>query len=557
MRHIKNLFKKEMFEFAYSFRKKNKKFGILNTVSGLVLTAVILGAFIYFFKSFASMYFGSIFGEPSNEILRIEEILTIAYMAVFLADIVVGVRSIYNALSSSKDMDVLIYQPIGAREIFAYKFIKIYLSQLFSSILIILPIAIVTDIASTQVGGAAFYLLSIMTMILLPLMSCSVAAVFSIPFIAFMRAVEDKFIVKLIIYVAVIGVGFWLYSKFLAILTDLLRTGEIRNAFDLVTINSIHEVCEKLYPGKFFADILITKNVGMNVGILLGISVFGLAASLLLIKVIYDRVIQKRLEGTRKYKFKERKFKARSVVGTLLYKEFVTVLRTPSYAFQYFATAVTLPFMVYVCVNLLRSLMSTLTFYNCDFELAMFVISTFGILTNTFCASNVSRDGGMYAMIKTMPIRCKDYMTAKLVFCGIVSVISSLACSVTLLIAEFLSPWQAAFAFLMGVILSVAEIAFATRKDMKNPTFPKRGETVELNGSTSTLMLLGLVTSLIAGGGAVALNAILSFLTEAVWATLASVGFITLFIVVYAVISAVYFMKGLKKDYYTEGERSE
>ena len=70
-------------------------------------------------------------------------------------------------------------------------------------------------------------------------------------------------------------------------------------------------------------------------------------------------------------------------------------------------------------------------------------------------------------------------------------------------------------------------------------------------------MLLGLVTSLIAGGGAVALNAILSFLTEAVWATLASVGFITLFIVVYAVISAVYFMKGLKKDYYTEGERSE
>lgn len=169
MRHIKNLFKKEMFEFAYSFRKKNKKFGILNTVSGLVLTAVIFGAFIYVFKSFASMYFGSIFGEPSNEILRIEEILTIAYMAVFLADIVVGVRSIYNALSSSKDMDVLIYQPIGAREIFAYKFIKIYLSQLFSSILIILPIAIVTDIASTQVGGAAFYLLSIMTMILLPL----------------------------------------------------------------------------------------------------------------------------------------------------------------------------------------------------------------------------------------------------------------------------------------------------------------------------------------------------------------------------------------------------
>lgn len=557
MKNIGYLFKKDFLSFGSAFRKKNKKYGTLNALSGLLLTGIIFATFVFVFKEFASMYASCVFGDASAEYSRVRELLVIAYSAVFLIDIVVGVKSIYDAISSSKDMDVLIYQPIDAREIFVYKFIKIYFSQLISSLLSVLPIVIVVDIISASAGGAAYYALSIMTILLLPLMSCSVAGVLSIPFIAIMRFIEDKFLIKLAIYVIALGLGFWVYSNFLTTLTEILRTGEISNSFDLNTINAIASATDKMYPGKLFAEILLKKNILLNIGILLAVCVVALFAAVFVIRIVYNKVIQKKLEGAPKYFYKARRYKQKGVVKTLLYKELLTVLRTPTYAFQYFATTVTLPFMVYVCVNLLRSLMSTLTIFNCDFELAMFVISMFGILTNTFCMTNISRDGNMYNMLKTMPVSCKEYMTAKLLFCGIVSVASVLASCSILLAVGFLNVWQAIYAFVTGVVLSLAEVMFSTRKDMNAPTFPKRNETVELSGSTSTLILVGLVASIVAGGGAVALNAVLSFLTSSTLAILASVGLITLFVIVYAVIAVVYFLKGIKKQYYLEETKDE
>ncbi|MCI5791541.1 MAG: hypothetical protein MR239_06630 [Clostridiales bacterium] len=557
MKNVVCLFKKDFLIFTSSFKKKNAKYGVSNALSGFVLTAIIFAAFVYVFKNFADNYVGLVFGETGAEILRVNELLIIAFEAVFLIDIIVGIKSIYGAVSSNKDMDVLIYQPIDSREIFAYKFIKIYFSQLVSSFLAVLPVVIVMDIVSPAAGGTAYYALSVLNIVLLPLASCTMSALLSIPVIAVMRAIEDKFVIKLILYVIVLGVGFWLYSRFLAILTELLKTGEMKNSFDLNAISAIHNATEKMYPGKFFAEMLLGKNLGRDMGILLAICLAGLAASLFLVRLIYNKVVQKNLEGKPKYFRKPRKYRPKGVVESLLYKEFVTVLRTPTYAFQYFATTVTLPFMVYVCVNLLRSLMSTLTIFNCDFELAMFVISMFGILTNTFSMSNISRDGQMYKTLKTMPISCKQYMTAKLVFCGIVSVFSVLASCVILLSVGFLNAWQAVYAFVVGGILSMAEVMFVTRKDMNAPSFAKKNETVELNGSTSTLILVGLLVSLVAGGGAVALNAVLSFITSSALATLASVGLITLFAAIYAVVAVIYFLKGLKNKYYMGDEARE
>ena len=148
-------------------------------------------------------------------------------------------------------------------------------------------------------------------------------------------------------------------------------------------------------------------------------------------------------------------------------------------------------------------------------------------------------------------------MTAKLVFCGIVSVFSVLASCVILLSVGFLNAWQAVYAFVVGGILSMAEVMFVTRKDMNAPSLAKKNETVELNGSTSTLILVGLLVSLVAGGGAVAVNAVLSFITSSALATLASVGLITLFAAIYAVVAVIYFLKGLKNKYYMGDEARE
>ncbi len=556
MRSIILLLKKDFIEFTSSFRYKDKRGDVFNALSTLILSAVIFGVFIYVFNAFAKMYAGVTFGIKENAYLRVKELLILACSAVFAIDIVVGVNSAYRAISDGKDINVLVYRPIDARALFAYKLIKIYASQFVSSVITLLPVVIVADLVSPYVGGVGYYFLSIFIMILIPFVSCAIASVLSVPYTAIMRLIEDKFVIKLILYVILLGVGFWLYSEFLKVLTELLRTGEIRNFLDYKTVQSIHGVTEKLYPSKFFAEILIKENIGRNIGILLAIGAVASTITFFVIKVIYNRMMQLRLEGVQRTFRKQYKFRKRSTLVTLMHKEFVTVLRTPSYAFQYFATTVTLPFMVYVCVMLLRSLMSTLTIFNCDLELAMFVISMFCIMTNTFCTTNISRDGSMYAVLKTMPISVKDYVLAKLMFCGIVSVISVTASVVALCAVGYLNAWQGVYVFFAGVILSLAEVAYATRKDMNSPSFPSGTDVAEGGNGTSTLILAGLLVSAIAGGGSVAVNAVLSLLADSKTAILASLAVITVFVLGFAGFAAGYLMKGLDAKYRSGGENN-
>lgn len=557
MKNVILLFKKDLKEFSYSFRKRNKKDGVVNAISSILLTALIFGVFIYVFNEFAKMFVTCDFGKPDGKFNRIGDVLTAAYLIVLVIDVIVGVRSIYNAIISAKDMDVLVYQPISARTVFVYKLIKIFFTQVFSSVLSLLPVIIVVGLIAPEETGAGYYLLSVPTMILVPMISCGIASLISVPYAFVMRFIEDKFVIRLILYVIVLGLGLWIYSKFLTVLTDLLRTGEIVNTFDVNVINKLHSAATKAYPANLFARILLGEKTGVSFAIILGVSVATFAISCVIIQRFYNRIIQGRLEGTKTAPRKKHKSKQRSVTASLLHKEFITVLRTPSYAFQYFATTVTLPFMVYVCVNLLRSLMSTLTVFNCDFELAIFVISMFSILTNTFCTTNVSRDGKMFALIRTMPVRCRDYFLAKLIFCSVVSVLSVLASTIVLAVARFINVWQTFYCLGTGILLSLAEVAYATRKDMNAPNFPQGKELAETGGNMSSLILVGLLVSVVAGGGAVALNAVLSFVTEAKYATLASVGLITLLVVLAATLAFVYFVKGMKKLYYEGGRRDE
>lgn len=556
MRSIILLLKRDFIEFSSSFRYKDRKGDIFGAISTLILSAVIFGVFIYVFNAFAKMYVGIDFGVKADAYLRVKELLILACTAVFVVDVVVGVVSSYKAISDGKDINVLVYRPIDSGALFGYKLIKIYASQLLSSAITLLPVVIVADVISPYVGGVGYYFLAIFIMILIPLVSCAIASVLSVPYTGFMRLIEDKFVIKLVCYVILLGVGFWLYGEFLKVLTELLRTGEIRNFLDYKTIRTIQSVTDKLYPSKFFAEILLKEHVGRNIGILLAIGAVASTITFFVIRGIYNKMVQLKLEGVQRTFRKQYKFRARSVLATLIRKEFVTVLRTPTYAFQYFATTVTLPFMVYVCVMLLRSLMSTLTIFNCDLELAMFVISMFCIMTNTFCTTNISRDGRMYAMLKTMPISVKDYILAKLIFCGVVSVVSVTASVVALCAVGYLNAWQGAYVFFAGVILSMAEVAYATRKDMNSPSFPTGAEVAEGNNGTSTLILAGLLVSAIAGGGSVAVNAVLSLLADSKTAILSSLAVITVFVLGFAGFAAGYLIKGLEAKYRSGGENN-
>lgn len=537
----------------FNGKRRHDVFGALSTI---ILLALLYGTFIYVFYHFARFYMSATFEVQGAERARAFELTTFVYAAMLLINIFVGVKQIYSALVSSNDCDVLIYQPISQQHLFLYKLIKIYLGQIVSTLLVLLPSAIVIDVLSASVGGFCYYLTVVFHLLLCPLLGCAIAALFTVPFNGIMRFVQRKFVLHLILYVIVLALGFWLYGMFLSVLTDLIQTGELLYVLDSSTVNAVAAVAAKFYPVKFFSNMLFGQNVAVSLLSVLGICAVAGVVTYFVIRAMYFKVLQQKLEGDIKiFRKKKSVAKIHSPLAALVKKEFLIILRTPTYAFAYFATTFTLPFMVYVCANLMRSMVATLpnvALINCDFEIAIFVIAMFSVLTNTFCTSNISRDGKMFSMLKTMPVDGYLVVKAKLLFCSVVSVASVLVSCIVLLCVSYLNWWQALVIFAVASLLDIAEIAFATKRDLAKPHLPQndRDEVTEDNNNVSAVTLLGLVCAVFLGGGALAMSLILSLLYTNTLALTVTMTFVFIAVILVFILSLVYLFRDLEDNFY-------
>ena len=548
MQLIKSLFKRDIKEFFTSFKKGD----VLSFLSSFFLLAIIYGSFVFVFDYISEMYINTNFGDVANSASRTTELLTLCFSLVFIVNVVMGVKKVYSVLVNAKDNDVLIYQPVNTGEIFVYKLLKVYISQIISTLFFVLPTTIVIDLNSSFVGGVGYYFLVVLIALLLPMISCSLAALFSVPFIPLIKKVCSKFWVLLGIYVAVVIVFFWGYGYFLKTFSSLIRDGTIQSVFDLQTVNSIGEVTFWLYPSVFFTNLLVGKSVVLNIVAVLAISCLAMLGAYFIIKRIYTKLVQAQLEGENSSYHNNAKLKKRSPLSTLLYKEYLIVLRTPTYAFQYFAMAITLPFMVYICASSLETTLQTLTVINCNYAIAIFSVFMLSILTNTFCTTNISRDGKMFSMMKTMPLTIKQIVNAKVVFCSLVSLVSVFASSLVLLVTGFINFLYFVIVFIVGFLFSLVQIAYATRKDMKKPCFPsnEQDEITEGNSNMSTIILSGLLAAVIASGGAMVLSVILGIQYGELKASLISIVFVFVITIIALLISSRYLFNKIEDEYY-------
>lgn len=544
------LFKKDLAENTAIFKQRGVRKDVVGSISSLLLLALVYGTFIYVFYELAKMYVDLTFAVTNAHKDRVLELTTIVYAVVFVINIVVGVGKIYSSIATDKDSDVLICQPISVWTLFFYKLIKIYFSQVVSSALVLVPASIVIDLVSPFAGGATFYLSVLATVVAVPVISCAVSALLSVPYTAIMRLISSKFVLHLIGYVVLIALGFVAYSFFLEALTSLMQTGNIQYVFDRNTVTIISIVTSYLYPSNLLANVLFGEEIASSILWTVGVVVVCGVISYFVVRVLYVNLIQQRLEGHTKTFRNKYKCKKRNTISSLILKEFKVVLRTPSYAFQYFATAVTLPFMAYICANLMQSMMKTITIFDCNFAIIIFAMAMFSILTNTFCTTNISRDGNMFAMLKTMPVTAKQVVHAKVIFCMIVSSVSVLATVAVMFATGMLVWWQAIVVFFIGLALSFAEIAFSTKRDLKSPAFPQSAtqEITESNSNSSMTTLVGLILSVIVGGAQVLLSVVLSIVMQnAVLATIIPIAFVTLVVGIFFAVSLIHLNKGLNK----------
>jgi ABC-2 type transport system permease protein len=544
------LIKKELSHEFYFLRAK-KRPDILGIVLSLFLAAIFVGAVAFMFYKFIPVYTAVPYNFVVDKTARQYEILTVVYTAVLLTGVISAVRNINNGLFENEDIKVLVYLPVKPAALLFSKLIGAYLKSLFTTIVIVVPVNITFGII---VGSPYHYgLMTALICLLLPLINISLATVFALPAYYIKRLLGGHYLISLLLLVAVLSGLLYAYSTILTSLKYMLENRELSMFFNHEIMTLIITAVKYMYPANLVADMLLARNMLFSGLMLLGIIVAAVLLGLLISRALLIGAMQQRFQSGIRFVYRKKRHskKSASVFAALLKKEFVSVFRSQSYAFQYFATAIIMPLMVYFSLSLLISLVKNLVFVDCSFELCVFVIMIFAVLTNTFCATNISREGNMFYAAKCMPVTHRQIVFAKLLFCSVVSTVSLAACAVMIGLLGYVLAWQAVVIFFVTLCVSLGQIAFATRMDFNRPHFSNAddGEIRESNSTVSTMIVLGLLFAIAIGGLSLYLSLFLK-LRNSAFGSAVSYLIVSLCALAALGLGIFYLLYGLKKKYY-------
>ena len=496
------LLKKYFIELLSIFKRDKKKADWLGVATTFVLVAGFIAGLVLMLSAFVKQYTGVRFHNVLDVETRQYELLTLIYSVLLVVGVFSGVKYLNFSIFESSDKNILITLPIKSSVLFLSKLAVVYIRQFAVTAIIILATNLTFGIVNHL--GAYYIGMSVVMCFIFPLITISISSVFCLPAYFIKRSIQSRYVAYLILITAIMGVLFWGYSEILSFVQTLVTTGEIKFLFNEKTMLTIMDVVKYSYPCNMIANILLGRNIGESIGIFLAILVGVTAVGLVIVQQFYVKAIHVRsLEKTR-FTALNKNFvhKKRTRFHALLEKEFLLVLRTPSYAFQYFSVAITMPLMVFFCMDIGSDLLSGLIMVESNFELALFLVLVFGGLTNTFCATNISREGPAFCALKSTPIPWKEFIGVKVLFCSIVTVLT-MAVSVILVSAlGYIAPWEAAVLFFIALILAEAQICFATRKDLDRPNFSEDDdcEVRESNTTVSTIVIATLLVSAVIGG---------------------------------------------------------
>lgn len=498
---LKVLLKKQFGEKLSIFKSKRVVQEVFSALFSGVLVAGLLAVCIFVLIRFTDTYTAIRVAGVTDSAQRQYELLTIIYSAVLVVGVISAVKRLNFTLFENDDRKIFIALPIKPQTIFISKFISVYIEQIITFAVTLLPIGITFGVITEQ--AAYYYAMTVLSVLFFPLLVIAIASALCLPVYVIKSFFKSKYLITLIAVTAALGVIAYFYSEILQELENLLVTGEIKFFFKSSTMNAIITFTEYAYPANLFASVLLKRDLAVTLSVLVAVTVVATAIGIVLSGLMYKRATQSRITPDWKFKAVERKpAKQKPLLLALLRKEFDLVFRTPSYAFQYFSMAGIMPLMVYFLMGIGQDMLSTLVLTESNFELALFTVLLFGSLTNTFAATNISRDGKSFIVLKTLPIPYGTIIGAKVLFSLAVSVFASLVSVIVIAAGGFLDWGLSFYVFLVAILVQAAEIFFATKRDLTHPFFPEDedAEVPDSNSTVSIIVVLGFLISLILGG---------------------------------------------------------
>ena len=504
MRHFFVLFKHE---FRMQFpRKRSDRIDIMGNALSWMITLLILGVFVYLLSTIVDNYITIKLYDPIRDMIvgnpqaRTVELLNVIYTVIIVALTAMMLEKMRSTLARQQDKVLFLRMPVKQQTIFMSKMATLLLSNYLTAALLIFPINAIFYM--TLKSGMMFWVYTILIWLLLPMVSFLAASILLVPYIKIVEFVSNKYVIMFLVFTGALIGAFLVYAEVLEIVQNLLETGSIKFLFNDQFISTLQDLINITYPANCFAYIAVGKHLQVSFGLTGTIAVVAIFVVYFISKALYYITLYKN-ESQKRVRRKRRAHTQTSPLAALIRKEFISVFREPQNLFSYFAIATAMPIMVYSCYTLFESLVYNALGFNISFALALIVILIFSILTNTFCATNVSRDGELALKVKMYPVKASKLLLAKVLFCSIVSSLSVVGSSALLFAAKEveIGGEDLLIITIAGVLFSLSQIFFATRLDLDHAKVMASAQEIESesNRTISKTVFVGVILALLAG----------------------------------------------------------
>ena len=394
--------------------------------------------------------------------------------------LIFGVVHLVSTLYLAKDTDFYSMLPVKPSVVFAAKTLFVYLFESVIVAAVALPAMIVYGAMTS--AGVQYFFISILCLPIVPALPLVVAAILAVPVMYIARKLRNRNIIPIIFYCLLFAGLIALYIVPMVSMSSITESEEITQEQIMSFARVVTVIGYILYPytalssAAFKLDTFglgAAPSTALNILIFVGISAALIAILFLLGKFMYSQAA-KANNQTDNSRAKKGEYKRATRLITLMKREYLLALRTPSTAFQCYFTML-FPIVFAVIFGMMFKNMSAMTDMGDASLLPAYltplvysvVLVMMPVLSNAAITS-FSREGVGIEALKTMPIDAKALVKAKIAAWAIlgmpIGVISAVI--VNIFMFDLLQLFLSVFAFLL---LPLVYIVFGVLWDMSSP----------------------------------------------------------------------------------------
>lgn len=477
------------------------KFEVFTSIFIAIISLSLIVSVVFVFNAFTKSY--SLI--KINRILDIQsreyELINFLSFLLLIASFIYSSIEFEKKIFDSEDNVIFSYLPITSFEIFMSKGIMLYIKE----VIIILPTFLIlnmTVFVTNDTLSLYKVIFSITNSLLLPIIPMCYATFFCIPIHKIKSYFKAHPIQSSSVVLVAMIIFCLLYTTAFDNIEQIIISGKITSLFSEDTMNTILSFTKYSYPSNLFVNFIYKKELIISFLILFAIITVVVIISTLYINKYLTKVFNNSIIRKKHNTHGTAKFRGLNPYVSLFIKEFRTTITSPNYSFICFSNIIVTPIMAFSLTKILVDMMGKMIgLSNLQFETALIVSLLFACSTNSYCSTNISRDGHMALVMKTMPISNIGLLSVKTIYCSIIMILANILTAIIFIAYKIVAPIPALAILVITTFVCTSQILLGTKLDLKHPKFARNSDEIdEGNDNIATVQTFGfLIIVFIAG----------------------------------------------------------